>query len=179
MPSGLVPGQGRRHNPCASYRPGTGPGWRATVPMSRATSLLVLSWGGLCTVLAVVGGRFCRNLRIRADPTPHNSLCAQCPRRSGARALTRPGVALVLILRMRHTHGTGPADRRQPIQHTAQDHPDPRQEGRGKISTASASCTYTGPTPRSKEPSPRNRSRLCRAPEWGGQRPPQDQAGDR
>ena len=107
MPSGLVPGQGRRHNPCASYRPGTGPGWRATVPMSRATSLLVLSWGGLCTVLAVVGGRFCRNLRIRADPTPHNSLCAQCPRRSGARAPTRSRVTLVLILRLRHAHEPG------------------------------------------------------------------------
>ena len=31
--------------------------------------------GGLCVVLAVVGGRFCRNLRIRAGSTPFSSLC--------------------------------------------------------------------------------------------------------
>ena len=154
-----------------------GPALTGRLRSLRHILVRVLFWGGggLCVVLAVVGGRFCRNLRIRTDRTPHNSLYTQCPRRSGVRAPRRPGVTLVLILRMRHAHRNRPADRRQPIQHTAQDHPDPRQEGRGKISTASASCTYTGPTPRSKEPSPRNRSRLCRAPEWGGQRPPQGQ----
>ena len=64
-------------------------------------------------------GQFCRNLRIRAGSTPFLLLCAQCPRRSGVRAPRRPEVALVLILRMRHTHGTRTTDRRQPIRHTA------------------------------------------------------------
>ena len=56
---------------------------------------------------AVVGGRFCRNLRIRADPTPFAPLCAQCPRRSGARRPARQRVPVVLILRLRHAHEPG------------------------------------------------------------------------
>ena len=47
----------------------------------------------------------------RPHPAQH-FLCTQCPRRSGAWALTRSRVALVLILRLRHAHETGSADRR-------------------------------------------------------------------
>ena len=73
----------------------------------------------LCTALTVLGERFCRNLRIRADPTPFSPLCTQCPRRSGAWDLARSRVALVLILRLRHAHETGSADRRQTAQRAA------------------------------------------------------------
>ena len=70
-------------------------------------------------VLAVVGGRFCRNLRIRAGPTLFPSLYTLCPRRSGVRGSMRSGVPSVLILRLRHAHGSGPPDRRQAIQSSA------------------------------------------------------------
>ena len=88
------------------------------------TEVACLAPGGgytrrLCAALAVLGGRFCRNLRIRADPTPFSPLCIQCPRRSGAWDLARPKVALVLILRLRHAHETGSADRRQTAQRAA------------------------------------------------------------
>ena len=43
----------------------------------------------------------CRNLRIRASPTPPPPLYTQCPRRSGAWVLVRPGVPSALILRLR------------------------------------------------------------------------------
>ena len=62
---------------------------------------------GLCTASAVVDGRFCRNLRIRTDPTPHHSLYTQCPRRSGARAPARQRLPTALILRLRHAHKPG------------------------------------------------------------------------
>ena len=57
-----------------------------------------------------LGGRgvqVCRNLRIRADPTPPHRLYTLCPCRSGAWVLTRTRVALVLILRLRHAHEPG------------------------------------------------------------------------
>ena len=87
-----------------------GCGWQAAFHLVRG--LPRGEEGRVCVATAVAGGRFCRNLRIRADPTPPSTLCTQCPRRSGAWALTRSRVALVLILRLRHVHETGPADRR-------------------------------------------------------------------
>ena len=63
--------------------------------------------GVLCTAPAVVGGRFCRSLRIRADPTPFSPLCTQCPRRSGTWGPARQRVPTALILRLRHAHEPG------------------------------------------------------------------------
>ena len=101
----LVPGEGQQ-------------GWT-----DKAEAACLAPGGGytrrLCAALTVLGGRFCRNLRIRTTPTPFSPLCTQCPRRSGARALTRPKMALVLILRLRHAHETGSADRRQTAQRAA------------------------------------------------------------
>ena len=64
MPSGLVSGRGRRHNPCcASYRlrycPGTGPDWRGLRSLRPAPPLSmvrVLFWGGGGWVMRGPGG---------------------------------------------------------------------------------------------------------------------------
>ena len=99
---------------------------------------------GLCTAPAVVGGRFCRNLRIRADPTPHNPLYTQCPRRSGARTPVRQRVPTALILRLRHAHRTGQqtGGRLSDAPHkTTRIQPDPRQEN-------STNTPPPGPLPR-------------------------------
>ena len=126
---GPGPARGHHHDPCAPHHLATWSGTRPGVrrgeyagPWSQRVACLA-SGGGytrrLCTAPVVAGGQFCRNLRIRADPTLFSSLCAQCPRRSGAWTSTRARVALVLILRLRHAHKTGPADRRQTTQDTA------------------------------------------------------------
>ena len=57
-----------------------------------------------------LGGRgvqVCRNLRIRADPTPPHRLYTLCPCRSGAWVRTWTRVALVLILRLRQKRDPG------------------------------------------------------------------------
>ena len=126
---GPGPARGHHHDPCAPHHLATWSGTRPGVrrgeyagPWSQRVACLA-SGGGytrrLCTAPVVAGGQFCRNLRIRADPTLFSSLCAQCPRRSGTWTSTRARVALVLILRLRHAHKTGPADRRQTTQDTA------------------------------------------------------------
>ena len=87
---------------------GAAPASRPSPPaVARPQSLPCPEPGVLCTAPAGFGAWFCRNLRIRADPTLFSPLYTQYPRRSGAWAPTRPRVALVLILRLRHEHEPG------------------------------------------------------------------------
>ena len=95
-----VTGHPRTHAPSAvPWRPAA-PGPRTSAPVPPRAMRSIQGPGG-------AGTRFWRNLRIRTDPTPPSTLYTQCPRRSGARTLTRPRVALVLILRLRHAHEPG------------------------------------------------------------------------
>ena len=97
------PAVARTGVPC----PAPGVLWHRQPAPRASTSLPRPKPGVLCTAPAVVGGRFCRSLRIRADPTPSSPLCTQCPRGSGARAPARQRVPTALILRLRHAHEPG------------------------------------------------------------------------
>ena len=81
-----------------------------------------LPWGeegGVCTAPAVAGGRFCRNLRIRTR-APLGRVRVQVPDLRRHWVYKVPGgVGAALILRLRHAHETGPADKWQTTQRSA------------------------------------------------------------
>ena len=75
-----------------------------------------LPWGeegGVCMAPAVAGGRFCRNLRIRTRATL-GRVRVQAPDLRGHWVYkVLGGMGSALILRLRHAHETGPADKWQ------------------------------------------------------------------
>ena len=81
-----------------------------------------LPWGEegrVCMAPAVAGGRFCRNLRIRTRATL-GRVRVQAPDLRGHWVYkVLGGMGSALILRLRHAHETGPADKWQTTQRSA------------------------------------------------------------
>ena len=98
---------------------------------------------GLCTAPAVAGGRFCRNLRIRTRATLGRVRVQAHDLRGHWVYKVLGEVGPALILRLRHTHETGPADKRQTTQRTVWNPPSPRHEQPGTPANQSHSTHDT------------------------------------